>query len=67
MLKYRKSVRVKYLIPSTEALILLHPFLSGMGEFIHPATANKLHIFLIVGMVSSLFHVRREVVLGSDS
>lgn len=41
------------------------PLLVGSGG-VHP-TASKLRVFLIVGMVSSLFHVRREVVLGSDS
>lgn len=67
MLKDRKSLRVKYLIPAMEALILLHPFLLEMWELIHPDTVNKLDIFLIVSMVSSLFHVRSEVVLGCDS
>lgn len=38
-----------------------------MGEFIHPATATKLRFFLILGTVPSLFHVRREVVLGPGS
>jgi len=66
MVKDWKSIRVDYLIPSTEALIWLHLFLSRMGEFIHSTTA-KLHIFLILGMVSPLFHLRREEVLGSDS
>lgn len=67
MLEGRKSLRVKRLIPSAEALLLFHPFLSGREEFVHSTAAYKLHIVLIVSRVSSLFFIRREAVLGSDS